>query len=797
MKDKKFLGPYEIRDKIGQGGMGVVYRAYERNLDREVAIKVLPREVSSNEKYIDRFLRESKAAAKIEHPNIVTIYGAGVDEGDYYLAMQLVKGKTLAKIVREEGVLPWKEALEVIRQAASALHVAHQKGIIHRDIKPDNIMIEQSGIVKVMDFGLAKGAVFDSKITESGVYLGTPEYSSPEQCETLEVDARADIYSLGVVLYEMLSGTVPHKAETPLSLFKKIVYDKPRPIDEINPLVPKTVVSLLEKMLAKKREHRYQDAGEVVGDIDKILGKSRETSLDKLLVDGVPTSEISLKPPAEAKSRARIAVAAFAAAFAAAALAVTLVLTGLSGREADDSGAAPDGSGTAPSDGAGLVRLDPAASETQKKEKPAVCVVLDFENLQGNADLAWMKVGVADMIITDLARISWLNVYSREKIQEKLAAFRAGGASHADAVNKVVEDLKADILVRGSYVLIGGKVKIDIKVVGCPGGQVVLSDGDMGTEDELLDVVDRLSRKIRANLELKYGKSMDRIAGEVGAPGVSPVAEHTLVNNLISLDPPEGVTVEFKDLPTPGEMAEIMKLLSERLDVVAGYMKGKEGAKAVAALRDNIKNLEQRRRSETFRNEEDAEEAKDEPGREKEKPAATPAAPSAEGAGGSPKKDKASDAGEKVGKDQAEDKKSTAASDAEPERCAKMADAEKEVKDGSVGDAGTAPGSKEGENLTRGRMSRKLGAAGRPAQLMIVTKESAQNVLKASKLAYKAQIIIEGDAKDAESLAAAAGMLNEALSLEPNLLAARNMLKQVAKIVVVIQEQEAKKAETK
>ena len=265
------LNGYIIRRLIGKGGMGEVYEAYEETLDRTVALKVLATHLSEDDAFIARFLREARSAAKLEHPGICPIYSAGESGRIFYIAMQYVDGDSLGGILEDYGSLPTEQALLITRRVADALSFADSKGFIHRDIKPDNIMIDREGRVKVMDFGLARRASIDTSMTQTGTYIGTPEYSSPEQCETLDLDGRSDIYSLGVVLYEMLSGTVPHRAETPYALFTKICTEQPVPIQEMNPRVPDAVASVIGKMLMKDREQRYQSAGELILSIDTAL----------------------------------------------------------------------------------------------------------------------------------------------------------------------------------------------------------------------------------------------------------------------------------------------------------------------------------------------------------------------------------------------------------------------------------------------------------------------------------------------------------------------------------------------
>jgi serine/threonine-protein kinase len=263
----KNLGNYKIVGKLGQGGMAMVYKAHELSLNRMVALKVLSPQLSEDKAYIKRFQREAQAAAQLNHPNIVQIYGIGEEQGVHYFAMEYIKGKSLAQIREEEGVLKPEDAVPITRQVAEALAEAHKAGLVHRDIKPSNIMIDAAGRPKVTDFGIAYVSYANTKLTRDGSIIGTPEYLSPEQCEGKTVDQRSDIYSLGVTLYELLSGKTPYEADTPVSMLMKIVKGEFPPLREVNPNVPESLQVIVEKMTLKDVQQRYQRMEEVITDL--------------------------------------------------------------------------------------------------------------------------------------------------------------------------------------------------------------------------------------------------------------------------------------------------------------------------------------------------------------------------------------------------------------------------------------------------------------------------------------------------------------------------------------------------
>ncbi len=251
--------------------MAIVYKAKDVVLNRNVAVKVLRDEFTTDNEFIRRFETEAQSAARLTHPNIVSIYDVGVDNGIYYIVMELIQGKTLKEIIVEEnGPLPWKWSVNVAMQIAAALDMAHKNNIIHRDIKPHNIIITEDGVAKVTDFGIAK-AVSNSTITAFGTTIGSVHYFSPEHARGGFTDAKSDIYSLGVVMYEMLTGRVPFDADTPVSVALKHMQEEPVPPIELNPNIPEAVNKIILKALKKDPMERYQTSMELLQDLKEAL----------------------------------------------------------------------------------------------------------------------------------------------------------------------------------------------------------------------------------------------------------------------------------------------------------------------------------------------------------------------------------------------------------------------------------------------------------------------------------------------------------------------------------------------
>src|SRR5437868_5643236 len=276
------LGRYEIRAKLGEGGMGEVYLAQDTNLDRKVALKILPAEVAAHPDRMKRFVQEAKAASALNHPNIITIYEIDESDSGHFIATEFIDGETL----REHALkapLKLAESLDIATQIASALSAAHIAGIVHRDIKPENVMLRQDGIVKVLDFGLAKltAPALDSVDgeaptrpnvnTDPGVVMGTAIYMSPEQARGLPVDARTDIFSLGIVLYEMVAGRLPFEGTNRNEIMASVLSDKePQPLTRYSSEAPTELGRIVLKALRKNRDERYQTIKDMLLDVKNL-----------------------------------------------------------------------------------------------------------------------------------------------------------------------------------------------------------------------------------------------------------------------------------------------------------------------------------------------------------------------------------------------------------------------------------------------------------------------------------------------------------------------------------------------
>ncbi len=303
---------YELIEKIGSGGMAIVYKAKCHLLKRHVAVKILRPELVEDESFVARFKRESLAAASLSHPNIVNIYDVGEENGVYYIVMEYVNGKTLKEYIREKERLEWEEAVRIAAQICSALKHAHKNGIVHRDIKPQNILISEDGTVKVADFGIAR-AVSSATVTIAGAnVMGSVHYFSPEQARGGYVDEKSDIYSLGIVLYEMVTGNVPFEGDTAISVALKHIQERVKPPWELNPSIPKSLNDVIEKATEKDQAGRYQTAGEMLRDLQRVLRDPEGNFVVRNIDSDLPTQVMEpVKPnanPGERPSREKRSV---------------------------------------------------------------------------------------------------------------------------------------------------------------------------------------------------------------------------------------------------------------------------------------------------------------------------------------------------------------------------------------------------------------------------------------------------------------------------------------------------------
>ena len=305
MEQRDRIGRYEIKERVGRGGMGVLYRGRDPVLEREVAIKVMSGDFSSDEAARARFFREARAAARLQHRNIVTIYEFAEDNGTPYIAMEFLRGMSLAARLGQDPPLTLVQKLDIVTQLCTGLHYAHEQGIVHRDVKPGNIWVMEDGTIKLLDFGIAKIAA--STMTHSGSVLGSAAYMAPEQVAGREIDGRADVFAAGVVLYELLAGRKPFEGEAPTAVMMKIIHDDPPPLRQFAPDVPAALVNAISRALQKDPDRRFMHAGDFGAEL-RLIRLSLERTTETVLDDGGDIAQTVYVPASDTARNAALAL---------------------------------------------------------------------------------------------------------------------------------------------------------------------------------------------------------------------------------------------------------------------------------------------------------------------------------------------------------------------------------------------------------------------------------------------------------------------------------------------------------
>ena len=357
------LGSYEVEEEIGRGGMGVVYRAHQPNLQRQVAVKVLLPHLAKDAEFVERFLREARSAARLHHPGLVTIFDVGDIDGTYYFSMQWLQGKTLEEKLEEPGQLPVEEVVGVVSQMAAALGFAHEAGVVHRDVKPANVIVDLHGRAVLTDFGIAK-AGNETRLTRVGASVGSPDYMAPEQISGGSMDARTDLYALGVLLHHLLTGEPPYTGDAPIAVAYQHLNAPVPSVREKRPEVPPELDEVVARLMAKAPEDRFQSADELLAALRAIPGLEMAgppTGIGTMPIAAVadrpaePAGAAAVEPPVapERSNLARAALAVIASRSSAGACSGAWAATARwSPARADPAGAVAAGSAAGPTSAA-------------------------------------------------------------------------------------------------------------------------------------------------------------------------------------------------------------------------------------------------------------------------------------------------------------------------------------------------------------------------------------------------------------------------------------------------------------
>ena len=438
------LGHYRIVEQIGAGGMGVVYRAHDEQLDRDVALKVLPTGTLADDAARKQFRKEALALAKLSHPNIATAFEFSSQGGVDFLAMELIPGKPLSERLHG-GAMPQPEIVRLATQLAEGLAAAHDQGVIHRDLKPANLFVTPDGRLKILDFGLAKHTpkrsgtdVTRSLTADTGTVSGTVPYMSPEQLRGLPVDPRSDIYAAGAVLHEMATGRRAFPQTQAAELMGAILYESPVSVRSVNKHLSPGLESIVSKTLAKDPSQRYQSAREL------------RVALEGLSSDS--TRDVGGLLPAGPPKKSHIAIAAIAVAVVVAGLGIGLNVFGVRGRLFGHKESAAIGVSETP------------GSLVHRRRSVAV---LGLKNVSGQADKAWLSTALAEMLTTELGAGEELRTVAGENVAQMKSNLALPDADSygRETLAKIRENLNADEVVVGSYVPLGkDQIRLDLRL---------------------------------------------------------------------------------------------------------------------------------------------------------------------------------------------------------------------------------------------------------------------------------------------------------------------------------------------
>jgi len=477
-----FAERYQIIEELGKGGMGKVYKVLDKDIKEKVALKLLSPEIASDEKTIERFSNELKLARKISHRNVCRMYDLGKEEGTQYITMEYVPGEDLKRLVRKVGQLSAGKTIFIAKQVCEGLEEAHRLGVVHRDLKPQNIMVDEEGNARIMDFGIAR-SLKAKGVTGSGMMIGTPEYMSPEQAEVKEIDQRSDIYSLGVILYEMVTGQVPFEGETPLSIAMKHKSQVPRDPKELNAQISEELSRVILRCMEKERNKRYQNVEDILSELINIE-------------EGIPTTERILPKRKPLTTKEITVTFKLQRLFIPALVVIALAIIGII-----------------------IWRLIPPKEAIPSPSGKPSLAVMYFKNNTGDEGLDHWRTMIADLFIADLTQSKYIDVLSGERLFQVLSDLNQLEAKSysSDILKQVAAQGRVNHILVGNYAKAGDTIRINVTLQEAHTDKTLASEGVEGKgEESIFSMVDELTKKIKTNFKLSPDEIADDIDREVG-----------------------------------------------------------------------------------------------------------------------------------------------------------------------------------------------------------------------------------------------------------------------------------------
>ncbi len=478
-------GRYEIQQLLGMGGMGAVYKAHDLEVDRTVGLKVIRPDLAGNPAILARFKQELVLARQVTHRNIIRIYDLNEAEGVKFITMEFIEGEDLRSILTRSGKLPPKEAVDIMRQACLGLVTAHQEGVIHRDLKPGNIMKDASGRVVIMDFGLAKTVQSDG-MTQTGMMIGTMEYMSPEQAMGSDLDARSDIFTMGLIFYELLTGNIPFRAESAIASLVKRTQERAVPLSDIDPTLPPALSLIAAKCLERDRNARYSTIQEIIDDLDTFEGKrprsspSGHSALRASVYSGQTVTSESL---ASANVAPPPPVKKFPVKWVGIGVTALILVLGVA---AYFSPLFKGGKGPASAAQAASLSL----------------AIVPFYNVSSDPSLNWLSSSLSETLSTDIGQSRTVRLVSPSRLQQVLRDLHISPQSQLDLsmLKRIADFTNADTIVYGQYQKFGDQIRLNATVYDLKHERNFELKTDIANEAQLLAGLDNLASQVRANL---------------------------------------------------------------------------------------------------------------------------------------------------------------------------------------------------------------------------------------------------------------------------------------------------------